>query len=259
MPSGATGLRVRAGPTPGEEIVTLDGVTRCPREHGPRETGQSSLRQSDCLICDAGDRPVGIGGIMGGQSSEITSEASRVLLEVASFLPPAVARTARWLGLRTEASVRFERGVDPLGVERGRRFVSVSSWSMPPGRPAWLRLLSLRGFSTRTLCRTCHVEFGLELRGSPHFSAPRLRSRDSEIASLLRPLGFVVGVASGSDGLDGSSGSYTSAAGSEGSRRSAGSDASRRSPGSEGAAATGALDVEVPSFRPDVSTRSRRG
>ena len=114
------GLRVRAARA-GEEVVTLDGVTRV---LGTRPAKlDNPLAGSDCLICDAEDRPVGIGGVMGGQSSEITSEVSRVLLEVAWFLPVAVARTARWVGLRSEASVRFERGVDPDGMERaGLRF-----------------------------------------------------------------------------------------------------------------------------------------
>ena len=106
------GLRVRAARS-GEEIVTLDGATRV-LGTGPVDP----LATSDCLICDASDRPVGIGGIMGGQSSEITAGASRVLLEIGYFVPLAVARTARRVGLRSEASVRFERGVDPLGMER---------------------------------------------------------------------------------------------------------------------------------------------
>jgi phenylalanyl-tRNA synthetase beta chain len=55
---------------------------------------------------------------MGGRSSEISAGTSRVLLEAAHFLPVAVGRTARHVGLRSEASYRFERGLDPEGVER---------------------------------------------------------------------------------------------------------------------------------------------
>ena len=86
---GGHGLRAR-GARPGEEIVTLDGVTRV-LGNRPAEPDDSLL--GDCLICDADDRPVGIGGIMGGQSSEITPDASRVLLEVGHFVPLAIART----------------------------------------------------------------------------------------------------------------------------------------------------------------------
>ena len=59
------GLRVRAA-RPGEEIVTLDGITRVLGTRPPK--GDDPLSAYDCLICDAEDRPVGIGGIMGGQS-----------------------------------------------------------------------------------------------------------------------------------------------------------------------------------------------
>ena len=105
LPGG--GLRVRAA-RPGEIVRTLDGVDR--------ELGGDGAR--DCLICDAEDVPVGIGGIMGGESSEISDGTSRVLVEAAYFSPMAIARTSKRLGLRSEASARFERGCDPHGVER---------------------------------------------------------------------------------------------------------------------------------------------
>ncbi len=77
------GLEVRAA-RPGEELVTLDGVTRVLGTRPPKP--DDPLAGSDCLICDAEDHPVGIAGIMGGQSSEISPEASRVLLEVGFFV-----------------------------------------------------------------------------------------------------------------------------------------------------------------------------
>ena len=98
------GLLVRAAED-GESLITLDGVER-------RFTAE------DCLICDAESRPVGIGGIMGGASTEISESTRTVLLEAAYFSPMAIARTSKRLGLRTEASVRFERGVDPEGIGR---------------------------------------------------------------------------------------------------------------------------------------------
>ena len=99
------GLLVRAA-RPGEMVVTLDDVER--------RLGDGA----DCLICDAGSTPVGIGGIMGGASSEINEATTRVLLEAAYFTPMAIARTSKRIGLRSEASARFERGCDPLGIER---------------------------------------------------------------------------------------------------------------------------------------------
>ena len=110
---GGGGLRVRAA-RPGEAVVTLDGVTRT---MGERSVGVGDDRR-DCLICDAGDAAVGIGGVMGGATSEIGPGTTRVLLEAAYFTPMAVARTSKRLGLRSEASARFERGCDPEGIDR---------------------------------------------------------------------------------------------------------------------------------------------
>ena len=64
------------------------------------------------MICD-GDRPVGIAGVMGGENSEIMPETTRVLVESAYFNPVSVRRTAKRSGINTDASHRFERGVDP--------------------------------------------------------------------------------------------------------------------------------------------------
>ncbi len=107
------GLLVRRA-RKGERLVTLDGVERVlgTPGRGLGDTGE------DCLICDAEGQPVGIGGIMGGERAEITGSTTRVLLEVAYFTPMAVARTSKRLGLRTEASARFERGCDPAGIDR---------------------------------------------------------------------------------------------------------------------------------------------
>ena len=87
-------------PRKGERsLTTLDGVER-------------TLERDDVLICDA-EGPVAIGGIMGGAESEVGEGTSEILLEAAYFDPKRILRTARRLGLRTEASVRFERGADP--------------------------------------------------------------------------------------------------------------------------------------------------
>ena len=83
----------------GENILTLDGVKR-------------ELDQEMLLICDA-DKPVAIAGIMGGENSEVIDTTRDILLESACFNPLSVRRTARHLNLGTEASYRFERGVDP--------------------------------------------------------------------------------------------------------------------------------------------------
>jgi phenylalanyl-tRNA synthetase beta chain len=91
--------RARAG----ERITTLDEVER------PLEPG-------DLLICD-GAGPVALAGVMGGASSEVRDDTRRVLLESAAFQPQVVRRTSRRLGLISEASQRFERGVDAAGAD----------------------------------------------------------------------------------------------------------------------------------------------
>lgn len=82
----------------GEAFTTLDG-----KRH--------ELPESALMICDA-EKPVAIAGIMGGENSEITDETVNVLIESAYFNPTSIRRTARKLGLSTDASYRFERGAD---------------------------------------------------------------------------------------------------------------------------------------------------
>jgi len=87
---------------PGEEIVTLDGERR-------------KLTPEMLLICDARD-PKCIAGIMGGEDSEVTAQTTAILLESANFSPVSVRRTSRALGLSSESSSRFEKGLDPEGA-----------------------------------------------------------------------------------------------------------------------------------------------
>jgi phenylalanyl-tRNA synthetase beta chain len=87
--------RARAG----EEITTLDGDVR-------------ALEPTDLVIADA-ERPVAIAGVMGGLDTEVTEGTTDVLLEAANFEPITVLRTSERLGLRSEASNRWEKGVDP--------------------------------------------------------------------------------------------------------------------------------------------------
>lgn len=82
----------------GETLVTLDGVSR-------------ALPVGTTVICDA-ERPVGLAGVMGGLDSEVTDATTDVLLEVAHFDARFVRRVRKALGLNTDASYRFERGVD---------------------------------------------------------------------------------------------------------------------------------------------------
>jgi phenylalanyl-tRNA synthetase beta chain len=92
---------------PGEKIRTLDGAER-------------ALTKDLCVIADA-SRAVAIAGVMGGSESEIGFASRNILLESAWFDPISVRRTSKALGLRTEASYRFERGADPEMAEMASR------------------------------------------------------------------------------------------------------------------------------------------
>jgi phenylalanyl-tRNA synthetase beta chain len=168
VPGG--GLLVRRA-APGEILVTLDGTER--------RLGDGD----DCLICDAEGTPVGIAGVMGGASSEISDATRTVLLEAAWFNPMAIARTSKRIGLRSEASARFERGVDHGGVDRAvRRFIQLAR--------------DLTGAEVGGA-----ADFRDEVN-LPHVPPVRLRTRrvndilgtdlgDDQIRGYLEPIGFV--------------------------------------------------------------------
>jgi phenylalanyl-tRNA synthetase beta chain len=160
------GLRVRRA-HPGETLRTLDDVER--------RLGDGD----DCLICDATDAPVGIAGIMGGASSEISDATTTVLLEAAFFTPMAIARTSKRIGLRTEASARFERGVDPAGIDL-----------------AVARFCELLGTGT-VASDSVDAHEGLAPRSPIRVRTARVNAllgtdlTDAQIRAYLAPIGFV--------------------------------------------------------------------
>jgi phenylalanyl-tRNA synthetase beta chain len=92
---------------PGEKIRTLDGAER-------------TLAKDMCVVADA-TRAVGIGGVMGGADTEISFSTRNILIECAWFDPISIRRASKALGLRTEASYRFERSADPEMAELASR------------------------------------------------------------------------------------------------------------------------------------------
>ena len=86
----------------GETLETLDGTAR-------------ELTENMLAICDE-EKPVALAGVMGGANSEIVGDTAMVVFESANFNGPSVRRTAMALGMRTEASGRFEKGLDPMGT-----------------------------------------------------------------------------------------------------------------------------------------------
>lgn len=89
----------------GEKFTTLDGQER-------------TMTDQMCLVCDA-ERAVDLGGIMGGLNSEIKEDTTEIILELANFNPANIRRTASRLDLRTEAAIRFEKGLPPYLAEVG--------------------------------------------------------------------------------------------------------------------------------------------
>lgn len=114
----SSGFRIRTA-VEGERFTTLDDVDRI-------------CSADDLLICDGADQPVGLGGVMGGADSEISVSTTSTVLEVAWFEPLGIMRTSTRHGLRSEASARYERGVDhELASEAVDRFASILALTCP--------------------------------------------------------------------------------------------------------------------------------
>ena len=106
----------------GEKFLALDGKTY-------------SLKPDNCVIADQ-ERAVGIGGVMGGEETGVTDSTKNILLEAAYFLPASIRRTARDLNLQSDASYRFERGVDPDMILRASQRAAELMAEIAGGTPA---------------------------------------------------------------------------------------------------------------------------
>jgi len=106
----------------GEKFLALDGKTY-------------SLKADNCVVADQ-ERSVGIGGVMGGEETAVTDSTKNILLEAAYFLPASIRRTARELNLPSDASYRFERGVDPEMVLRASARATELIREIAGGMPA---------------------------------------------------------------------------------------------------------------------------
>jgi len=165
---GGRALRIRRARA-GETLRTLDGVDR-------------ALEPEMLVIADA-ERPQAIGGVMGGAPSEIGPGTKQMVLESAYFKPASVRRTSKRLGLKTEASSRFERGADvnaaPVAIARAAALLQQIGAAQPLG-PMIDRYPSPAPPVTLTL-RASRIEHVLGVAVA-----------DSEIPARLQPLGFVV-------------------------------------------------------------------
>ena len=165
---GGGGFRVRLA-ADGEQLVTLDGTTR-------------TLTADDLLICDALDAPIGLAGIMGGVNTEISDATTTVALEVAWFESAGIAGSVGRTGLRSEASVRFERGRDPQGMAAAvARFVELLRETCPDLQVAAgaVDAIGTLPAVTEVAVRTDRVNLVLGTTLD-----------DQRIAALVAPIGF---------------------------------------------------------------------
>ncbi len=141
------------------------------------------MTPNDLLICDATDRPIGIAAIMGGQNTEISERTTTIALETAWFEPMGVLRSVARMGLRSEASARFERGVDPFGIERSiARFVELLRLTCPD-------VVVHQGMVD---ARTEHLPTPTRIIVRPHRVGHLLGTpfTAAQISALIEPIGF---------------------------------------------------------------------
>jgi phenylalanyl-tRNA synthetase beta chain len=215
--------RARAG----ERIKTLDGVER-------------ALDAEMLVIADAA-RAVAVAGVMGGEETEISGATTDVLVESAYFDPQSVRRTSKALGLQTDASYRFERGVDYEGVRRAQDRCVALICEIAGGTATVdaIDVYPRRIEPPVVYLRPRRVE---ELTG--------LQVPAGEAALILESLGFTP-IAAGGHGHDGAvAGFIASSAGESGgpSGADAGTSVGEASDGAEGK-----LFFNVPTWRTDVS------
>jgi phenylalanyl-tRNA synthetase beta chain len=166
VPEGHLGTRWARD---GETIVTLDGAER-------------TLTGGDGVIVDRTDTAIGIAGVMGGASTEISGTTTSVLLEMAWWHPMTVARSSSRLGLRSEASARFERGADPEIAELAAARFCELLLQTSPGANVAAGTIDVQGQlpdRTPVRVRTARVNaiLGLDLDAG-------------HITELLAPIGF---------------------------------------------------------------------
>jgi phenylalanyl-tRNA synthetase beta chain len=160
-------IRVRRA-RPGERLQTLDGQTR-------------TLAADMLVIADA-ESPIAIAGVMGGANSEVSGGTTAIVLESAYFNPLSVRRTSKALGLKTEASMRFERGADPhmpaMAMRRAIQLIETTR----AGRPRDAAVDRIRAFTFKPV--------SLVLRRSKIEGLLGAAVPDADVERLLSSLGF---------------------------------------------------------------------
>lgn len=168
---GSDGILVRRAKT-GEAMKTLDGQTR-------------ALTTDDLLITSGG-KPVAIAGVMGGEETGVTTASRALFLEAAAFHATSIRRTSTRLSLRTDASTRYEKALDPAFAERGAHLFVTLLQQLCPGARASGPLVDAGGwkYPGRTLT----------LRKARLAAKLGVSLSDEAVAKIFRSLHFGVKV-----------------------------------------------------------------
>jgi phenylalanyl-tRNA synthetase beta chain len=161
---------------PGEAFSALDGR-------------RYALGAEDCVIADSRS-VLALGGVMGGEDSGVTESTTDILLEAAYFAPAAIRRTAHRLGLHTDSSYRFERGVDPAQIlgasEEAVRLILELAGGTADSRPATVGRVPETAFTVPLDNRRCRRLLGHAL------PAPRIRRILSSLGLAASPDGWKI-------------------------------------------------------------------
>ncbi len=153
----------------GTQFITLDGITR-------------ELCSDDLLICDASG-PIALAGVMGGENSEVKYSTTNIVLESAYFEPTGVRRTSKRLGLASESSRRFEKGIDPNGAVNALNRLAELIVETAGGKPSadWIDIYPKKIAPRRISLTTSETNriLGTDLR-------------PSQISSVLKRVGLSV-------------------------------------------------------------------
>ena len=159
----------------GETLTTLDGQTR-------------NLHADDLLICNgATNVGVGLAGVMGDLHSEITDKTTTLAIESAWFSPDPIRYSAIRHGLRSEASIRFERGTDPNAWQQAaERFVTILRETCPDA--------TLHAGATEVQTASCPVPVSVDVSVKRIESLLGIHIESERIVSILNSIGFVTTV-----------------------------------------------------------------
>ncbi|HQM89095.1 MAG TPA: phenylalanine--tRNA ligase subunit beta [Exilispira sp.] len=153
-----------------EQVVTLDGIKR--------ECSEENL-----LICDYKNTPVGIAGVMGLQNSEIDDDTEAILLELANFDPATIRKSAILAGIRTEASNRYEKSLDPAFIDLAMQKFCYLLTSLDPNAQIVGKKVSFKNPPKKN-----HISLSTDFINK----SLGVQIKDEDIVSILKHLQFDV-------------------------------------------------------------------